>query len=223
MPPIIRKGGTALLSRTGWILRLFLAVFLSVAPFAASAGDPMRIVVLGDSLSAGYELPPDAAYPAQLEAALRAKGLSVAVENAGVSGDTSTAGLERVDWSVADGVKGVILALGANDALRGIDPAITGKNLDEIIARLKARNIPVFLIGMFAPPNNGADYGKSFNAIFPDLAKKHGLPLYPFFLDGVMGQTKLQLPDGMHPTREGVAVMVERSMPSITAWIGALK
>jgi acyl-CoA thioesterase I len=170
-----------------------------------------------------FELPQDAAYPAQLEAVLKAKGIAVAIQNAGVSGDTTTAGLERVDWSVSDDTKGVILALGANDALRGIDPAIASRNLDEIITRLKARKIAVFLVGMLAPPNNGADYGAAFNAIFPELAKKHDLPLYPFFLDGVMGQPGLQLKDGMHPTREGVAVMAAKTAPLIEAWIATLK
>jgi acyl-CoA thioesterase I len=205
------------------ICAVFVAAATIFMPAASHASEPVRLVVLGDSLSAGFELPQDAAYPAQLEAVLKAKGIAVAIQNAGVSGDTTTAGLERVDWSVSDDTKGVILALGANDALRGIDPAIASRNLDEIITRLKARKIAVFLVGMLAPPNNGADYGAAFNAMFPELAKKHDLPLYPFFLDGVMGQPGLQLKDGMHPTREGVAVMAAKTAPLIEAWIATLK
>jgi acyl-CoA thioesterase I len=218
--PIKRKGAGTVLALLIGVITTLLPVAGSVSAFAA---DPLRIVVLGDSLSAGYNLPADAAYPVQLEAALKAKGLEVTVENAGVSGDTTSGGLDRLDWSVADGAKGVIVALGANDALRGIDPAIPAANLDQILSRLKARNIPVFLVGMLAPPNNGADYAAKFNAIYPDLSAKYALPLYPFFLDGVMAVPGKQLPDGMHPTREGVAVMVERTLPQIETWLSGLK
>jgi acyl-CoA thioesterase I len=203
------------------LLAALLMIFALVPAVVAS--EPLRLVVLGDSLSAGFELPSNDAYPAQLEAALVAQGLAITVENAGVSGDTSNGGLERLDWSVSDGVNGVILELGANDALRGIDPAITRKTLDEIITRLKARNIAVFLIGMVAPPNNGAAYGEAFNAIYPDLARQHALPLYPFFLDGVMGKPDLQLADRMHPNRDGVKAMVQRTLPILKDWIATLK
>ncbi len=180
-------------------------------------------MILGDSLSAGYNLSADESYPAQLQAALNGAGIAAVIENAGVSGDTSTGGLDRLDWSVADGVKGVVVALGANDALRGIDPAITDKNLETIITRLKERNVSVFLIGMLSPPNNGPVYADAFNALYPALAKKHGVPLYPFFLDGVMAVPGKQLADGMHPNKEGVAVMVERTLPMLTEWIAGLK
>ncbi|MFY8151806.1 MAG: arylesterase, partial [Hyphomicrobiales bacterium] len=173
---------------------------------SARAADPLRLVALGDSLTAGYQLPPAAAFPAQLEKALTARGLAVTVENAGVSGDTASGGLARLDWAIGEGVKGVLLELGANDALRGVPPAETRAALDAIITRLKERGIGVLLIGMRAPPNMGADYQTAFDAIYPDLAAKHGVPLYPFFLDGVVADPSLNLPDGMHPTEKGVAV-----------------
>eukprot|EP01036_Dinobryon_divergens_P016210 gene16210-21967_t len=176
-------------------------------PAAARAADPVRLVALGDSLTAGYQLPPAAAFPVQLERALSARGLAVTVANAGVSGDTATGGLSRLDWAIGDDVKGVLLELGANDALRGVPPAETRAALDTIITRLKARGIGVLLIGMRAPPNMGADYQAAFDAIYPDLAAKHGVPLYPFFLDGVVADPTLNLPDGMHPTEKGVAVI----------------
>jgi acyl-CoA thioesterase I len=217
--PIIRKG----VSRRFMIGLSIGAVVASTFDKSVFASGPRKLVVLGDSLSAGYELPPDAAYPSQLEAALKGKGLSVVVENAGVSGDTSSGGLDRLDWSVADGTSGVIVALGANDALRGIDPAITRQNIETMITKLKTRKIAVFLIGMVAPPNNGEAYGKAFNALYAELAAKHGVPLYPFFLDGVMTVPGMQLPDGMHPTREGVAEMVKRTQPMIETWLAAMQ
>jgi acyl-CoA thioesterase I len=217
--PIIRKD----VSRRFLLGLAVGGIWLGSAFTSVHSISPRKLVVLGDSLSAGYELPPDAAYPSQLEAALKSKGLSVAVENAGVSGDTSSGGLDRADWSVADGTSGVILALGANDALRGIDPAITRQNIEAIIGKLKARKIAVFLIGMVAPPNNGEAYGKAFNALYPELAAKHGVPLYPFFLDGVMTVPGMQLPDGMHPTREGVAEMVKRTQPMIETWLATIQ
>ena len=178
-----------------------------------------RIVALGDSLSAGYLLGAGDAFPAVLEAALKAKGHDVAIENAGVSGDTATGGLERLDWSVPDGTDAVLVELGANDALRGIDPKITEAALDSILARLKARNIRVLLAGMYAPRNNGEAYTKAFDAIYPRLAAKHGVPLYPFFLDGVQGDAALNLSDGMHPNPKGVRVIVERILPKVEALI----
>lgn len=189
---------------------------------SARAADPLRLVALGDSLTAGYQLPPAAAFPAQLEKALTARGLAVTVENAGVSGDTASGGLARLDWAIGEGVKGVLLELGANDALRGVPPAETRAALDAIITRLKERGIGVLLIGMRAPPNMGADYQTAFDAIYPDLAAKHGVPLYPFFLDGVVADPSLNLPDGMHPTEKGVAVIVERILPSVEKFIASL-
>jgi acyl-CoA thioesterase-1 len=181
----------------------------------------VRIVALGDSLSAGYELPPEEAFPAQLERALKAKGLDVVVENAGVSGDTSTGGLERLDWSVADGTALVVVELGANDALRGIDPALTRANLDAMLTRLKERGIAVVLAGMLSPPNMGEAYSAAFNGIFPDMAAKHGVPLYPFFMEGVITVPDLLLSDGIHPNGEGVARIVEGIAPVVAAALAA--
>jgi acyl-CoA thioesterase-1 len=187
-----------------------------------AAARTLQIVGLGDSLMAGYQLPPGDGFPAKLEAALKAKGADVAIADAGVSGDTTADGLARVDWSVPDGTDGVILELGANDALRGIAPEQSEKNLDAIIAKLKARKIPVLLAGMLAPPNMGANYADRFNPIYKRLADKYQLTLYPFFLDGVAAQAKLQLGDGMHPNPDGVDVMVQRFMPLVTSFIGTI-
>lgn len=185
--------------------------------------EPLRLVAFGDSLTAGLGLPAKDAFPAKLQAALKARGHDVVIENAGVSGDTTTAGLARLDWSIPDGTQGVILELGANDALRGLDPAIAEKSLDAILARLKERKIPVLLAGMVAPPNLGGSYGERFNAIYPRLAAKYDVPLYPFFLDGVAGQGKLNQPDGVHPTAAGVDVIVERIIPAVERWLATLK
>ena len=170
---------------------------------------------IADSLMAGYLLPSNAAFPQQLEKALNDKGVEVSIENAGVSGDTTTGGLSRIDWSVPDGTDLVILELGANDALRGIEPDITEKNLDEMLARLKQRGISVILAGMMAPPNMGKDYAARFNPIYPKLAQKYGVPLYPFFLDCVATKKDLLLEDGMHPNEKGVETMVSNFMPTI--------
>ncbi|WHA41434.1 arylesterase [Agrobacterium larrymoorei] len=194
------------------------SVLLS-ASFAQAQGKPLQLVGLGDSLMAGYQLPPSDSYTAQLETALKAKGVNVSITNAGVSGDTSSGGLARVEWSVPDGTDGVILELGANDALRGISPADTEKNLEAIIDGFKKRNIPVLLVGIMAPPNMGDDYAKRFNPIYENLAQKHSLPLYPFFLDGVVLDQKLQLEDRMHPNTQGVALMVEKSLPTVEAFV----
>lgn len=189
---------------------------------ASASAKPLTIVAFGDSLTAGYMLPAAHAFANVLQEALRKNGLDVTVTNAGVSGDTTTGGLERLDWSVPDGTDGVILELGANDMLRGEDPAIPRKNLETMIQRLQARRIPVFLAGMLASPTLGDAYVRSFNAIYPDLARQYGLPLYPFFLNGVVGQAKLQLSDGAHPNAEGVDAMVRGILPSIEAWLKTL-
>ncbi|MBN8961823.1 MAG: arylesterase [Rhizobiales bacterium] len=189
----------------------------------AAAAKPLKVVVLGDSLSAGYGLPAGAAFPARLQIALRAKGIAADIDNAGVSGDTSSGGLGRLDWSVPDGTDAVIVELGANDALRGIDPDVTRKALSEIIQRLQARHISVLLCGMLAPPNYGADYAARFNAIYPDLAKQFGVPFYPFFLDGVAADASLNQADGMHPTAAGVDRIVERILPAVEAFLGNIK
>ncbi|WP_404288173.1 arylesterase [Microvirga sp. RSM25] len=191
-------------------------------PAAQSQGQPIRLVALGDSLSAGYNLPQEAAFPVALERALKAKGYKVEIVNAGVSGDTSSGGLDRLDWSVPDGTDGVILELGANDMLRGLDPAGTRKNVEAIVERLKSRNIPVMLAGMYASRNLGTEYVQKFDSIYPDIAKKHDLVLYPFFLDGVAGDRSLNLPDGMHPTAKGVEIIVERILPSVESFLARL-
>lgn len=188
----------------------------------AQSTEPLRLVALGDSLSAGYNLPQEAAFPTVLEKALRAKGYKVEVANAGVSGDTASAGLDRLDWSVPDGTDGVIVELGANDMLRGLDPAVTRQAIGTIVERLKARNIPVMLAGMYASRNLGPEYIAKFDTIYSDIAKKHDLVLYPFFLDGVAGERSLNLPDGLHPTAKGVETIVERILPSVETFLSRL-
>lgn len=175
----------------------------------------IRILALGDSLTAGYGLPAGAGFAPQLEAALRQRGHDVRVIDAGVSGDTTAGGLARLDWSLADRPAIAIVELGANDALRGLDPARIEANLDAILARLKAEGVGVLLAGMKAPPNLGPQYGAEFNALYERLADRHGVALYPFFLDGVAAQAHLNLADGMHPTRQGVAVIVDRILPAV--------
>jgi acyl-CoA thioesterase-1 len=186
---------------------------------AQPAAKPVKLVVLGDSLSAGLGLPAQEAFPAKLQKALLAKGIDVDMINAGVSGDTSSGGRDRLDWSVAEGTEGVIVELGANDALRGIDPDLTRSALTDIVAKLKARKIPVMLCGMMAPPNYGADYAARFNSIYPDLAKQFDVPLYPFFLDGVAADAKLNQADGIHPTAAGVDIIVNNMMPTVEAFL----
>jgi acyl-CoA thioesterase I len=189
-----------------------LAAILSGLGTAARA-ETINLVGLGDSLMAGYQLPPDEAFPARLEKRLKDKGFDVTIANAGVSGDTTADGLARLDWSVPDGTDGVILELGANDALRGLPPAETRKNLDAILARLKERKIPVVMMGMIAPPNLGQDFASAFNPIYSDLAKKYDAPLYPFVLDGVALDPSLQLEDRMHPNGKGTEVMADKFLP----------
>lgn len=200
-------------------LSLGATIALAVPGFddraGAQASREIRVVALGDSLTAGFGLPPSDAFPVRLEAALRARGHRVAIENAGVSGDTSAGGLERLDWSVGDGVDAVILELGANDALRGIDPAVTRHNLAEIVRRLKTRRIEVLIAGMRAPPNLGAEYARAFDPIFSEIAAAEGLILYPFFLEGVATQPTLNLADGIHPNARGVAIIVESIAPRV--------
>ncbi len=185
----------------------------------ASADEPVTLVALGDSLTAGYNLSASDAFPARLEAALRERGHDVTIVNAGVSGDTASGGRDRVDWSVEDGTDGVILALGANDMLRGLDPARTRAALDATITRLQERDIAVLLAGMMAGRNLGPDYAKEFDAIYPELAEQHGIMLYPFLLEGVAGEASLNLDDGIHPNPEGVAVMVEKMLPVVESFI----
>jgi acyl-CoA thioesterase I len=194
------------------IFMMMLAILMPLPAFAQTR-QPITIAVLGDSLSAGYNLPAAAAFPAVLERALKERGHAVTMINAAVSGDTTRGGLERLDWSIPEGTDGAILELGANDMLRGQNPAITKKTLETIILKLKERNISVLLAGMKAAPNLGADYGAQFNALYADLANKHDLLLYPFFLEGVSGNEKLNLPDGMHPNAKGVERIVQGIIP----------
>jgi acyl-CoA thioesterase I len=183
---------------------------------------PIKLAVLGDSLTAGFGLSAAAAFPVRLQKSLKDNGIDVDALNAGVSGDTSSGGRDRLDWSIPDGTQAVIVELGANDALRGLDPAITRAALDDIIKKLQARGIAVMLCGMYAPRNFGPDYVAKFDPIYPELAKTYGVPLYPFFLDGVAGDPKLTQPDGLHPTAEGVDVIVKRILPTVQAFLGAI-
>jgi acyl-CoA thioesterase I len=176
---------------------------------------PIQIVALGDSLTAGYGLPDKDGFVPRLQAALTAKGATAAVVNAGVSGDTASDGLARLDWSVPEHTDAVIVELGANDMLRGIKPEVTRDALDKILQRLTARHIAVILCGMRAAPNLGTDYGAAFERIYPELAAKYGTLLYPFFLDGVAGDLKLVQQDGLHPNATGIGIIVERILPKI--------
>jgi acyl-CoA thioesterase I len=189
---------------------------------AAVGAQPIKMVVLGDSLSAGHGLSGSDAFPAKLQKALKVKGIEVDMINAGVSGDTASGGRDRLDWSVPEGTRAVIVELGANDALRGTDPAVTRAALTEIVTRLKGRGIGVLLCGMLAPPNYGREYADRFNAIYPDLAKSSGVALYPFFLEGVAADATLNQADGMHPTPEGVDVIVKNILPTVEAFLGAI-
>ncbi len=205
------------------LLHFIVMVALFAGSGSAKAQEKaINLVGFGDSLMAGYQLAPSESYTAQLEAALKAKGLNVMITNAGVSGDTTSGGLSRIDWSVPDGTGGVILELGANDALRGIAPEQSEKNLDAMLTRLKERGIKVLLAGILAPPNMGGDYAEKFNPIYKRLAEKHAVPVYPFFLDGVTTVPGMQLEDGMHPNARGVAVMVERTLPMVESFLGEI-
>ena len=202
------------------LFRALLVAIMAALTAAPAMADPMSIVGLGDSLMAGYDLGPGEPFADKLQVALKKDGYDVTVTNAGVSGDTTSDGLARLDWSVPDGTDLVMLELGSNDMLRGVDPALIRKNMEAIIERLKHRNIKVVLFGMKAAPNLGADYEKAFDAIYPDLAAKYSLPLYPFFLDGVVGHRDLQLEDGMHPNAKGVGRIVSGALPLVEKALG---
>jgi acyl-CoA thioesterase-1 len=191
------------------------AAFFAPARAVADESTPVTIVAFGDSLTAGYGVKAGESFAAQLQMALQAKGHKVKIVNAGLSGDTTAGGLERLDWSLQPKPVGVILELGANDALRGVDPKETRANLDKILAKLKAENIDVLIAGMKAPSNWGADYQKEFDAIYPELAAKYGATLYPFFLEGVALDRAFIQADGLHPTAKGVAEIVKRIMPDV--------
>lgn len=196
------------------ILPVMAFIALITSSVAMAEDKPVKIVAFGDSLTAGYMLAPNEAFPVQLQMALQAKGHKVEIVNAGVSGDTSAGGLQRLDWSLQDGADAVILELGANDALRGIDPGLTRTNLDRILTAITSKGVSILLTGMRAPENWGPDYVKAFDAIYPELAQKHGVALYPFFLEGVALDPKWVLADGLHPTAQGVAEIVKRILPA---------
>jgi acyl-CoA thioesterase-1 len=200
-----------------------LVLMVALMTAAPALAQPIKAVVLGDSLSAGLGLSAADAFPAKLQKALKDKGIDVAIMNAGVSGDTASGGRDRLDWSVPSGTEAVIVELGANDALRGTDPAITRAALSDIVSRLKARGVAVLLLGMLAPPNYGSDYAARFNKIYPDLSKSFGVPLYPFFLDGVAADPKLNQADGIHPTAEGVDIIVKKILPTVEAFLGTIR
>lgn len=215
---------------SGWIAKVAFRVMICagmMAPLVTSAtavsSRPLTIVAFGDSLTAGYGVKTSDSFPAQLQMALQAKGHKVTVTNAGVSGDTTSGGLERLDWALDPKPDAVIMELGANDALRGIDPKVPRENLDKMLADLKAKGIPVLLTGMKAPNNWGDDYAKKFDAIFPDLAKTYDVPLYPFFLEGVALDPSFTQPDGLHPTAKGVAEIVKRILPDVEALIALIE
>jgi acyl-CoA thioesterase-1 len=203
----------------GFLKGAFGALLLLLATEAYGAD--CRIAVLGDSLAAAYGLEIADGFPARLEQALHGQGYDCAVLDAGVSGDTSAGGLARLDWMLADRPSHVIVELGGNDGLRGLPPEQMADNLDRIIERLKNEGVPVLLTGMLAPPNLGREYGAAFEAVFAELAQKHDVPLYPFFLEGVAGDAALNQPDGIHPSRQGVAIIVDNILPTVTAWLDA--
>ncbi len=200
-----------------YIFASFVFVWLGATPAKADINvcEGRKLVVFGDSLVAGFGLEPGAAYPEQLAKKLEAEGLKIEIINAGVSGDTTSSGLARLDWSLGEGANAVILELGANDALRGISPEVTEKNLSAMLSKLKEKNIEVLLTGMMAPPNMGFAYIKAFNGIYPRLADKYKVALYPFFLEGVVADPNLNQADGIHPTKEGIAIIVEKTMPAV--------
>lgn len=215
--PLVNVAPQALRRRLGALLMaaLMAAAAGAGASTGAAAQDPIRLMAFGDSLVAGFGLAANNAFPARLEAALRREGYRVEVINAGVSGDTTAGGAARIDWALGDDPDLVLLELGANDALRGIDPEEVRDNLDYILQRLKEERIPVLLAGMYAPANWGAEYVEAFNRIYPELAEEYGVPLYPFFLEGVATDPSLNQGDGIHPNAAGVAVIVENIMPYV--------
>lgn len=190
---------------------------------SSDAADDLVVVAFGDSLTAGYGLAPEDVFPVRLEQALRAQRIVAQVVNAGLSGDTTTGGLARIEWSLSNNPDLVIVQLGGNDALRGMDPAVTRSNLDALLGKITARGISVMLAGMYAPPNMGDTYAREFNAIYPDLAKAHDVPLYPFFLEGVAAKQELNQQDGIHPNRRGVDVIVAQFAPVLAKLLTSKK
>lgn len=205
------------------LIALFAACFSTLSVRAEQTGLPATIVVLGDSLSAGYGLQPGESFPERLQAALDKRGVAVKIAGAGVSGDTTSGGLARLDWSVPDGTDGVILELGANDGLRGVPVENVRNNLAAMIEQLQSRNIAVLLTGMRASPSMGSAYANEFDAIYPALAQEYETDFYPFFLDGVAADAELNLDDGIHPTAEGIDVIVGRILPTVEAFVQSLR
>jgi len=215
--------GRTFVNRANAALAITFVLALAATTFAAlcaRAAAPTRITAFGDSLTAGLGLASSESFPVRLAARLEADGYTVKIENAGVSGDTSSGGLARLNWVLGDRPQVVLVELGANDMLRGLDPKLTRANLDQTLARLLAAHVKVLLVGMLAPPNFGADYQRDFNGIYPELAKKYRVLLYPFFLDGVALDPKLNQPDGLHPNAAGVAVIVARITPYVERLLG---
>jgi len=206
------------MARKAGILKVALVIGVLLGATVDAKAD-CRIALLGDSIASGYGLAPEDALPAELERRLQTAGYACEVLDAGVAGDTSAGGLARLDWMLAEAPSHVIVELGGNDALRALPPKAMADNLEAIIERLKAEDIPVLLAGMRAPPNLGRDYGEEFAAVFPRLAEKHDIPLYPFILEGVAGTPELNQGDGIHPTAEGVDVIARRMLPTIEAWL----
>ena len=205
------------------LLAAMVLIVAALPPQPAGAQQPLRIVFVGDSLTAGLGVGPGEGYVERLQAMLGKEGLPVEAVNAGVSGDTTAGGLSRLDWSVPDGTDGVVLALGGNDALRGIPVAETRANLAAAIESLQARNIPVLLAGILSPPNMGSEYEQAFNAIHGELAQQYGTAFYPFLLDGVAAEAALNQADGMHPNADGMAVIAERMLPALAAFTRSLR
>ncbi len=203
------------------MLALLALVLTAALPASVAAeSKPLTILAFGDSLVAGFGLGSRDGFTAKLEAALRAKGVEARIVNAGLSGDTSAGGLARLDWALEPKPDFAIVELGGNDGLRGLDPAQTRANLDAILTKLRTKGVPALLAGMYAPPNMGPDYGQAFNALYPELAKKHGVAFYPFFLEGVAADAALNQPDGIHPNAKGVDIIVERILPHVLKLIG---
>ena len=206
--------------------RIFCGIILTLlfsAPLAARAAQPVKVLAFGTSLTQGLNLPPGTEFTAVMQERLKQAGIDAKLVNAGVSGDTSADGLSRLDWSLADRPDAVIVEMGSNDALRGVDPALTEKNLAAILGKLKAAHLPVLLLGMKAPRNLGPEYAKAFDPIYPKLAKDYGVLFYPFVLDGVVLNPKLNQADGMHPNPAGVKVIVERMLPYVEKLVAEAK
>lgn len=210
---------TTQMVRSPWLLKVALVLAITQGPSPAVASDACRIAVLGDSLTAAHGVAVEQGFPAQLQRRLRDEGYDCAVLDAGVSGDTTAGGLARLDWTLTDRPSHVIVELGANDGLRALPPEQMAQNLDAIVSRLRADGVAVLLAGMRAPPNLGRTYGEAFAAVFPRVAERHDVPLYRFFLEGVAGNPELNQPDGIHPTAEGIGVIVEGILPTVTDWL----